>query len=399
MGLITKLESQHYLKRFDNMDLEEKRSYLERVRSWEGGDRALLLPRADESAADFRNVMACATAWSDAEVKAWNEGVVLVTALVCLVEDGWLPDKIYIKSARRSIRFITRALDRISRQYSGVDAVGDEEGQRTIYSGQGAVNTQGVTGAFAEVKRRHAEAFVAAMDSGKAGDAGVRQLWTERPKHLDQYIHLLPERTQRKAAGVKELFLQLDMARENARKLAEDPHHAAADVQHWAAEATRTDNKIRAIFKEVDEEWAKVVKSGRVVVDDLGNARVVNNGQGTMSDGQSSEQAENKANAERVAWLRKWIIDTRKGKSPKHDEKWMEYYKEMVALGGMEAVTISVVNAAEYYGLKPGEGEEDTTGGKDEPDKKEEEVKDKKKAGKRGRPKASKKGVSKKGGK
>ena len=274
--MIKKLEPEHYLKRFYSMSAEEKDSYLSRVRNWTGGDKSLLLPRGEDRVSVFQNVMACASAWSDSEIKAWNEGSVLITALVGMIESGWLPDGIYVKSARRAIRFIATALDDINRQYSSVTYPREGEREsRVAYFGPDAVDTRKVKGTMEKAKAAQAEGYAAALEAGKTADAATRELWSFRPKHIDQYIHLLPESTQRKAAKIKGLFMELDMARENARLLSEDPHASSGDIAHFAKQAQAKDDAIRAIFREIDSEWAKVVESGRVVVDDLGVARLV----------------------------------------------------------------------------------------------------------------------------
>ncbi len=396
MGLIVRLAESQYMKRFTSMDKNERDCYLERVRNWQGGDRNLLRPRMEDGTAAFQNVIAAAAAWSDAEVKAFDEGCILLTALTGIAESGWLPDKIYAVSAKRAIRHITKSLDEISRQYDGVTRERGDKETKTAYFGEGAADTSQVRGSKKEVARTQADAFVAAMEKGSTGNAQTRELWVERPGHLDQYIHLLPESTQQKAANIKALFMKLDEARENARMLVDNPHGDAATRAHWMSKATAIDDQIRAIFKEVDEEWKKVVQSGRVVVDDLGNARVVDvpaveaagvvteakevaeekpdgepsgtvtglkkRGRKAMTEEEKAAKRE-KMEAEKAAakgaerqrkaqLIRKWLIDTRYAKNDEHDKKWLKKYKEMVKLGGEEAVTDKVREAAEFYGLK-----------------------------------------------
>jgi len=381
------------------MNKTEKESYLERVRNWNGGDRNLLRPRMEDGTAVFQNVIAAAAAWSDAEVKAFDEGCVLVTALIGIAESGWLPDKIYSVSAKRAIRFITKSLDDISHQYGSAVSGGGNAGPKIAYFGDGAADTSKKTDTKGGVMREQGAAFVAAMEQEKTGNPGTRELWLEQPKHLDQYIHLLPEATQKKAADIKALFMQLDEARENGRLLMEDPRSDAATRAHWMSKATSIDNKIRAIFKEVDAEWAKLVQSGRVVVDDLGMAKLVTEAQpskaetehpsegssgaaeenqekepekepGEKPSGESSDAAEEpkkrgrkplteeeKAARKKAAKLReatlirKWLIDTRYANTDEHNKKWLKKYGEMVRLGGEDTVTDKVREAAEFYGI------------------------------------------------
>lgn len=117
--------------------------------------------------------------------------------------------------------------------------------------------------------------------------------------------------------------------------------------------------------------WNKLVESGAVVVDDLGVARVVKPSGEPESTAASGEQpsgepegavageetraeeegAAKDDDAARAAAMRKYLIDTRKKKNPKHNEKWVKIYQEMVELGGQEVVTDKVLAAAKYYGI------------------------------------------------
>jgi hypothetical protein len=159
-----------------------------------------------------------------------------------------------------------------------------------------------------------------------------------------------------------ELMREFDVSREKLRIVMEDVHASDKDREQWAKKVAKLDGQIGSIRKELDREWEKVAASGRVVVDELGMAHLVSpDGEpsGTVADGgdlfgMKPETAVTDDNQRRAALLRKWLIDTRYGnkdevKRAKYQEKWREKYQEMVRLGGMEAVTEKVREAAKHY--------------------------------------------------
>ena len=181
----------------------------------------------------------------------------------------------------------------------------------------------------------------------------------------------MPQKTQERAAKVQGLLRELDAARENERRLMDANAHPDTIAQ-WAKMATNIDNKLKSIYLELDEEWNRLARSGRVTVDDFGNAHVAGEvsgenssetqpkrtGRPPMTEEQKAQKAaerEEKKKAEqahKAALIRKWLIDKRNAKSNEQTKKWREKYKEMVKLGGEDAVTDKVREAAEYYGIE-----------------------------------------------
>ena len=174
-------------------------------------------------------------------------------------------------------------------------------------------------------------------------------------------MHLLPQKTQEKAATVKGLLRELDVAREKMRLLMDDPSSSASSRASWATTAANIDKKVKAIYKELDAEWDKLVASGRVTVDDFGNARIAEPALAQQDTQQEDAKAEDKpeVTAEtkaQIKSLRSWLRDTRgpKESGEKHDayvERWKEKYREMVRLGGYKTVTEAVTKAADLYGI------------------------------------------------
>ena len=192
-----------------------------------------------------------------------------------------------------------------------------------------------------------------------------------RPKHIDQYVHLLPKATQERAAGYGELMRQLGEARDNMQLLMDDDHASAKSREQWAKQATKIGKKIRALKEELDREWEKVAESGRVVIDDLGMAHLVStsqcdaaqNGDGTTADGDGGEQEPAELTSEqrkRRRDLRKWLIDLRRGKEgkdrEKRIEKWRVNWEEYLTLEPKEKALEDekILEAAKHFGIDIG---------------------------------------------
>ena len=192
-----------------------------------------------------------------------------------------------------------------------------------------------------------------------------------RPKHIDQYVHLLPKATQERAAEYGELMRQLGEARDNMQLLMDDDHASAKSREQWAKQATKIDKKIRAIRDELDREWEKVVADNRIALDAFGNAYVVEmrNEKGEMRNGDaaadtsltsdlsplaselSSEQKKRRRD------LRKWLIDLRRGKEGKDREKrieqWRVNWKEYLTLEPRKKAMEDekILEAAKHFGI------------------------------------------------
>ena len=184
-----------------------------------------------------------------------------------------------------------------------------------------------------------------------------------RPRHIDQYVHLLPKATQERAAGYGELMRQYGEARDNMQLLMDDDHASAKSREQWAKQATKIDKKIRALKEELDREWDKVAESGRVRTDAFGNAFLVPDGESsnTTADGEGGEQEPVELTSEqkkRRRELRKWLIDLRRGKEGKDREKrieqWRVNWQEYLTLEPREKALEDekILEAAKHFGIK-----------------------------------------------
>ena len=337
--MIQKIQSTDYLKRLNNMTADEKDGYLERVGEWLDCQAPMILKRMSDDVSRFQNVLQCGASWNDDECKAWTDGAVLLTALAAKKET-WLPDMLYVKAARQAIRqmvLILREIPQISRTTLPVTAEAPAEDGKA----ENAKEDQPEAKAGSQQ-----ESQTVAGEPLKPGAKAV----PARPTHIDQYVHLLPKKTQERAAMYAPLMRELEVARENARTLM-DAGGPADKIESWAKAATNTDEKIKAIRKELDDEWDKLVKNGTVTVDEFGNAHV------TAPDVKESDEkkpdekdaAKKAEDAKRVDYLKKWLRDTRTAASDERRQQWEKNCRELLELGG--EMTDSIRKAAEFYGV------------------------------------------------
>ena len=106
------------------------------------------------------------------------------------------------------------------------------------------------------------------------------------------------------------------------------------------------------IYDELDREWDKLVNEGRVVVDDLGNARVVDipaEEKKPEAEELTPEQKTKRKN------LRKVLVDTRYGNGATRKDyvkKWKANFKEYAAIEGRAAYEDEkILAAAQHYGI------------------------------------------------
>lgn len=347
--MIKKISVGEYLKRYDNMNGAERSMFDAKVLLWLKDKAKVLLAKAARPEAQLQSVTQVYTGWNDEVCEVWNEGALLLSAFASSNET-WLPEKLYSKAAARSIKHMVVCLT------NGVSA-----------------DAGAVRDAIAENKTKDATADKKeekkdgqAAEPLKSLPSGAKPVVT-RPKHIDQYIHLLPEATQKRAAKVKTLHEDLEAARHNMNVLMNSKDASAADLERWAKVATNRDTALKMIYRELDEEWTKVVEAGRVVVDDLGNARIVEpepekkpepepekKKTGRKGAPKKDKKDLTKEEKKKVTSLQTILRDTRKGNGDGREayaEKWKEKCRELLAIGGEGLLTASICAAAEHYGI------------------------------------------------
>ena len=428
--MIHKLTGNEYLKRVGAMDANEKRQLADRIGEWLG-KVGVLLPKAGEPLARMQNVIQLGGAWDESAQQAFNDGALLLSAFMG-VTDTWLPDMLYTKSVKRSILLMYDVLKtnvgKITVRPQSAELPERQKMEMEQSENRGVQSNARATGGVGEkatatdtntvaprtnsvvphakkvAPKRKAIApngnlssqnenrspAVAPSKTETATESArpsavVNELKTidpsaivPRPKHIDQYIHLLPEDTQKRAAQYGTLMRDLGMARNNLRLLIVDPKATAAERERWAKAAVKIDGRIAALRKELDDEWSRVVATGRVVLDDLGMAHLVDPQTGKVSDpkpkvtiptddkkGTKPKRSHHKKvvpekamtdeeKKRRISYLQKWLRDPRPEATPEHKKQWGLNIKELIALGGR--VTKSIVKAGEHYGVKMPKG-------------------------------------------
>lgn len=396
--MIRKILTRNYLKGYGDMTAEERGAFVGRVGEWLAQDGARLLAMTDRPLARSQSLMTVTTRWTAKDCKAMADGISLMSAMVAVAET-WLPTQIYMKSAYRAVRQVVEVLSRLGIGHGTFlrpDGSKRPEAERNIKATAQTTSGRGAAAHYNHEPKRAAGAGAgkpqalptpvgagavnapagkpqdtAAVQAGKPlmiktvgkeYDAATDTVRVQcavvpaRPKHIDQYIHLLPKATQERAAEYGDLMRKLGEARDNLWLLMDDEHASAKSREQWAKQATRIDKKIRAIREELDREWDKVLESGRVVVDDLGMAHLVPTG----ADGEDVEQEQVELTSEqkkRRRELRKWLIDLRRGKEGKDREKrieqWRVNWREYLTLEPRELAMQDqkILEAAEHFGL------------------------------------------------
>lgn len=414
--MIKKILVRDYLIGYGDMTAEEREAFVGRVGEWLAQDGARLLTLTDRPMAKSQSLMTITTRWTAEDARAVTDGIMLMSALVG-VADTWLPTQIYMKSAYRAVRQVVAILAEIpqgTEQGEGGTAIATQKTKTTGQRGSaahynhepkraaraGAGKPQALPAATVAKRNTKNTETTEKVGSGVAGVNGTERTVADgqpqnpdpsrnvasvntntgggiqpssgmvpaRPKHIDQYVHLLPKETQERAAEYGELMRQLGEARDNMQLLMDDDHASAKSREQWAKQATKLDKKIRAIRDELDREWEKVAASGRVMIDDLGMAHLVPTSQcnaalnedGTGADGEGGEQEPAELTSEqrkRRRDLRKWLIDLRRGKEGKDRERrieqWRVNWQEYLTLEPKEKALEDekILEAAKHFGI------------------------------------------------
>ena len=344
--MIIKIKPEEYLKRYDNSSAGERSAYESRVGEWLRNGAPLLMNRASVFDAKLQSAVAMSAGWNDPECRAFEEGALLLSALMGRC-DTWLPDMLYVKAAARCIKKMCTLLGEVvanaqpeTTQDGTARQEAQEEGRQAPFRHQPDGDHKG------EIQDGHKTGAAVTPLTGAAIPA--------RPTHIDQYVHLLPKKTQERAANYGPLMRELDEMREKQRLLMDADGVGAKDREAVAKRIVAIDKELGTIRKELDAGWQALVESGRVVVDDLGMARILpgadtEDAEDTPATELTSEQKARRRN------LRKWLVDTRRGNGnvrDKHVAEWKEYFLEFAALDGDKAYEDGkVTEAAAHYGI------------------------------------------------
>ena len=397
--MIRQIQANEYLKRVASMTEVERLELAKRVGEWLGSSAKLLMPHTNDPLARMQNVMQVSAAWDDHTQDAFNEGVRLLTPFMA-VADTWLPTMIYTKAARRCISNMIEVLrDNVGKLRDVPQSVPDRvpspkpenthaKDQQTQFSPNPALPIKPTTstqptdkpknrvGRPRKMTKEEEQAALSnnlfAPNENKLANEAISSPVIPRPKHIDQYVYLLPERTQMRAAQYGPLMRELEQARSNMKLLMDDPHAKPSERERWAKIAVKTDNQIAALRRELDAGWENLVDTGRVVVDDMGMAHIIDPETGKIADPKPvvtaptdddqekpKEQPKPKEKpkpltpeekAKRISYLQKWLRDSRPTATEERKKQWEENALELLHLGG--TLSDAMVKAGEHYGAK-----------------------------------------------
>lgn len=385
--MIRQIQANEYMKRVASMTEAERLDLAKRVGEWLSSSAKLLMPHTNDPLARMQNVMQMGAAWDDRTQDAFNEGVRLLTPFVAIA-DTWLPTMIYTKAARRCIFNMievlrTHAPKLKATPQSVPDRVPSQKPRQKPQAPEPTEKPQNPSttqkrkpGRPRKLTKEEEQAALTpnlfAPNANKSANEATSSPVIPRPKHIDQYVYLLPERTQIHAAQYGPLMRELEQARSNMKLLIDDPHAKPSERERWAKTAVKTDNQIAAIRRELDAGWANLVDTGRVMVDDMGMAHIIDPKTGQIADPKPvvtvpSDDAQEKPKeqpkpkekqkpltpeekAKRISYLQKWLRDPRATATEERKKQWEENARELLHLGG--TLSDAMVKAGEHYGAK-----------------------------------------------
>lgn len=397
--MIRQIQANEYMKRVASMTEAERLDLAKRVGEWLDSSAKLLMSHTNDPMARMQNVMQVSGGWNDAEQEAFNEGVLLLTPFMGIA-DTWLPTMIYTKAARRCILNMIEVLrgnvgklrdvpqsipDRVPSTKPEKTQAKDPQTQlspkpalpiKHTTSTQPTDKPKNKVGRPRKMTKEEEQAALSnnlfAPNENKLANEATSSPVIPRPKHIDQYVYLLPERTQIRAAQYGTLMRELEQARSNMKLLIDDPHAKPSERERWAKTAVKTDNQIAALRRELDAGWANLVDTGRVVVDDMGMAHIIDPETGKIADPKPkvvlpAEDAQEKSEeqpkpkekpkpltpeekAKRISYLQKWLRDPRATATEERKKQWEENAHELIHLGG--TLSDAMVKAGEHYGAK-----------------------------------------------
>lgn len=347
--MIYRIASNEWLKRVENMTNVEKGALAKRIEEWLKFKANLLLPKAEEIPARMMSVEQICDGWTSNAQDAFIEGVRLMTPFDGRT-DTWLPVMIYTKAAKRSIhRIVNILVQQLPKLGTATTPMPNDATTPNPQNYKAAQPHNRTTALPKTVGLEHSSVV-------------------PRPKHIDQYIHLLPEETQTRAANYGQLMKELGTARTNMRLLLDDPKSTATAREQWAKIAVALDKNIGDLRKELDAEWNKLTASNRISVDMFGVAHILeengtkhiasiktNNKNEGLPKKSKKESAPRKQYTEeeknaRIKYLQKWLRDPRPAATPEHKNLWQENAKELIELGG--ELTKSMLKTGEHYKAK-----------------------------------------------
>ena len=217
--MITK---EQYLKSYYLMNEEEKSEYDLSLIRW-----------TDET---YPRLCALADAWTDADVKDFDEGLRLASAFNLL--HPYIAAA-YRYDAKTRVKKLGGLLSQLRSKTSLAKKATRPANDDTVY-----------VGVLPTKKKVDENGVVQAKKAFEMPEVDGR-----RPEHLSQYIHKLSSSLQKESKNLENWYLQLASHKEKAILLANDPRAAQEDIKREAKETVRVETLILNFWERVDLEW------------------------------------------------------------------------------------------------------------------------------------------------
>ena len=302
------IEKKDYLKSYKRMNDDERIEYLADVEKWTE-DTYPRLAALDDS-------------WKEADVKDFDEGLKLATALQ--KAQGFLGTHQRYDVSRR-LEVLRKLLTEV-RVKSGLSKIGprpasDKRKFTAVVPGPARVNEEGV-----EVPRKPFE---------------MPEVSDRRPEHISQYMHLLPEDLRGEAHGISMLYDQMAHWRSRAEYLSMDPRADQQMVARAAKNTVKYEERILNFWHRVDLAYEKstkgktdeqLAKELAKEAAEMAKAEVKSPGEYTKDEIEAMEEGEQKDNC------RKARIEANKKYLRRDDTQINEERKAQMKLRAAELV-------------------------------------------------------------
>lgn len=219
--MITKKD---YLKSFKRMNENEQLDYLSRVERW-----------TEET---YPRLAALTDAWTDTDIKDYDDGLRLATALQ--KAQGFIATHQRYDAKRR-----LEVLNKLLREVRLKSDLGKTPWRLSTDTRR----YMAVVPAPAKVDE---DGKPVAKPQAKAEEVAGR-----RPDQLKEYIHLLPKELQDEAKGVDDMYLRLAMLRNQLELLAANPNANQSMTSLAAKKVVAQEKKILNLWQRVDLAYNK----------------------------------------------------------------------------------------------------------------------------------------------
>lgn len=249
------LKKKNYLPNIGTMTGEQVEQYWTKVRRWN-----------EES---YPRLCALCDAWTDTDIKEYDEGLRLVSALRSARDFVGAAYKMDIRQRMKNIHaFIDEIADYIRRNADELHIVFEASSDGVV-----DVQSHSTRRRLNNPEKREIRKFVVRTSRPTVVDedgnesapppAEIPEVDGRRPQHLSQYIGSLPENLQKESRNIDGWYLLLADYHNHLHLLVDDPRSSEADRRYYAEQVALTEQKILNLWHRIDVAWEEV--NGRQV--------------------------------------------------------------------------------------------------------------------------------------